>query len=94
MISQNEYFDGNVRSLGSGDEQGKFTVGVIAPGEWTFGTSSPERMQLVRGSWDVKLPAENGDWVRYEAGSAFDVEAGVSFTVMTSEPVAYICSYE
>ncbi len=36
MIGQNEYFEGQVRSLEFKNEQGNFTVGVMEPGEWKF----------------------------------------------------------
>ncbi|MGO4452711.1 pyrimidine/purine nucleoside phosphorylase [Arthrobacter sp. RAF14] len=93
MIGQNEYYEGQVRSLEFANEQGKFTVGVMEPGEWTFEAPTREWMHLVRGSWDVKLPADSNEWVKYEEGSTFQVEGEQSFTVRVSDTVAYLCPY-
>ena len=60
MIGQNEYYDGQVRSLEFHNEQGNFTVGVMEPGEWRFEAPVTEWMLLVRGSWDVQQPAGQG----------------------------------
>jgi uncharacterized protein YaiE (UPF0345 family) len=57
MIKVNEYFDGNVKSMGLENEDGKATVGVMAAGEFEFGTSPVEYMTVVSGSMTV-LPAK------------------------------------
>lgn len=93
MISQNEYFDGQVRSLEFKNEQGNFTVGVMEPGEWTFEAPVAETMLLVRGSWDVQQPAGQGSWKTYNEGEAFDVPSGTDFTVRVTDTVAYLCPY-
>jgi len=51
MITENQYFDGNVKSLGYETTKGKSTVGIINPGEYTFGTAQKEIMHVVEAGW-------------------------------------------
>ena len=50
MLSHNSYFEGAVQSVGFERNGRKATVGVIAPGEFRFGTGAPERMTIVSGA--------------------------------------------
>jgi purine/pyrimidine-nucleoside phosphorylase len=92
MIKVNEYFDGNVKSLALENAEGRSTVGVIAPGEYEFGTSSIEIMHVVSGELNALLPGST-NWVLYPAGSRFRVEKGVKFKVQAKQDVAYWCQY-
>ena len=92
MLKVNEYFDGRVKSIGFEDSQGPITSGVMAPGEFTFSTSSPERMTVITRSPAVRRP-DDADWVTFAPGQSFDVPADVSFDVRVEEPAAYICHY-
>lgn len=56
MLKVNEYFDGQVKSLGFETSGERASVGVMAAGEYTFGTAAPERMTVVKGALTVKLP--------------------------------------
>ncbi len=93
MLSVNEYFDGKVKSIAFQGETLPATVGVISPGEYEFGTSKKEVMAVVSGALTVQLPG-NDDWVRFGAGEAFEVAAGVSFKVRAEIDTAYFCTYE
>lgn len=42
MFKTNEYFDGKVKSLAFNNIEGDVTIGVMAPGEFEFGTSTVE----------------------------------------------------
>ena len=90
-ISHNVYFDGKVQSLGLETEQGKATLGVMKKGTYEFSTSSPEKMVVVSGIMDVKLP--NVSWEKYMEHDEFNVEANTTFEVMCDTDVAYICYY-
>jgi uncharacterized protein YaiE (UPF0345 family) len=92
MIKLNEYYDGQVRSLEFENSQGKFTSGVMEPGEWTFEAPTREWMILTRGSWEARLPGTE-KFVPFEIGESFQIEGGESFTVRVLEPSSYVCPY-
>ena len=89
----NEYFDGKVTSIAFQTETLPATVGVMAPGEYEFPTSQKETMTVVSGALTVKLPGSE-EWVRFEAGSGFIVEAGETFQLRVEVDTAYLCTYE
>jgi purine/pyrimidine-nucleoside phosphorylase len=92
MIELNEYFGGQVKSLAAHNSYGKATLGVIAPGEYEFGTGTIEIMNIVWGKIQVLLPGEN-EWKSYQAGTMFRVEKGLKFKVKADENVGYLCQY-
>lgn len=90
MLNHNTYFDGNVQSIGFTRHGRRITAGVIAPGEYHFGTEAPERMTVVSGELEVKV----GDgWRSYPAGTAFEVPGKSGFDVRAKEPAAYVCEF-
>lgn len=93
MFIVNEYFDGKVKSIAFDSVDGNATVGVMAAGEYTFGTSSVELMTVISGQMQVKLPAADS-WTTYASGETFQVEANVSFDVKMSSDTAYLCVYK
>lgn len=92
MLNVNEYFDGKVKSIAFTGAEGGVTSGVMAEGEYTFGTSQHEVMQVVYGELVVRLPGSN-EWQSYPAGSQFEIEANQSFEVRVAAPTAYLCFY-
>jgi len=88
----NEYFDGNVKSIGFENSEGRVTSGVMAIGEYEFGTSENEQMKVVSGELIVKLPGQI-DYVAYRSGSEFHVGANEKFQVKVEQPTAYLCFY-
>ncbi|MCX2480753.1 pyrimidine/purine nucleoside phosphorylase [Pedobacter sp. MC2016-15] len=90
-VSHNVYFAGKVQSLGLETERGSATVGVMKKGNYTFSTSSPEKMVIITGILGVKL--EESSFKKYKAGEEFDVPSGVSFDVSCDDDVAYLCYY-
>ena len=93
MFEVNEYFDGKVKSIAFNSVDGDATAGVMAAGEYTFGTSSIELMTVTSGQMQVKLPGSD-DWKRYNAGETFRVEANQSFDVKMDTDTAYLCIYK
>lgn len=93
MIGQNEYYEGQVRSLEFMNAQGNFTVGVMEPGEWTFDAPVLEWMRLLRGTWDVQQPAGTGEWKTYSEDEEFEVPGGTDFTVRVTDTIVYLCPY-
>jgi purine/pyrimidine-nucleoside phosphorylase len=89
----NMYFDGKVVSRTVLFPDGsKKTLGVMQPGEYEFGTSQAEVMEIMAGELDVLLPG-SGKWQHFSAGSSFDVPANASFKLKVSELTDYCCSY-
>lgn len=93
MFKTNEYFDGKVKSIAFTSEQGPATVGVMAVGEYEFGTDSIEIMTVVSGQMDIKLPDSN-NWKTFLAGESFEVAKGVKFGVRIATETSYLCLYK
>ena len=92
MLKVNEYFDGKVKSIGFEDREGPVTSGVMESGEYTFSTSSKERMIVVTDALTVQRPGD-ADGVTFAAGQSFDVPANASFEVRVEQSTAYVCRY-
>ena len=92
MFKTNEYFEGKVTSIAFQTAEGPATVGVMAPGEYEFGTSSLELMTVVSGELVVKLPGAT-DWQAFPAGTSFQVEANRKFQLKVAVDTAYLCLY-
>ncbi len=92
MFKVNEYFDGKVKSIAFQGEQLPATVGVMAPGDYEFGTSQREVMTIVSGALTVKLPGAS-DWQTFGAGSHFEVAANAKFQLQVKQDTAYLCTY-
>ena len=92
MLKHNSYFDGNVQSIGFERHGRRLTAGVIAPGEYHFGTDAPERMTVVSGELFARFAA-GGEWRAYPAGTAFEIAGKSGFDVRASEPSAYLCEF-
>ncbi|MGA2680157.1 MAG: pyrimidine/purine nucleoside phosphorylase [Sedimentisphaerales bacterium] len=67
MFKVNEYFNGNVKSIGFKNTQCPATIGVIAPGEYEFGTSTVEIMTVITG----KLPANKKFKVKADEDASY-----------------------
>lgn len=92
MITENTYFEGNVKSLGYETGEGKSTIGIINPGEYKFGTAQLEIMHVIEGELVVLLP-ESEDWITVSSGGSFTVPANASFSVKAKSQTAYLCQY-
>lgn len=88
----NEYFDGNVTSIAFENGEGRATAGVMAVGEYEFGTSENELMKVVSGELHIRLPGHD-EFVAYPTGTHFNVPANVKFGVKVTQPTAYVCFY-
>ncbi|WLD57059.1 pyrimidine/purine nucleoside phosphorylase [Salinispirillum sp. LH 10-3-1] len=92
MFNVNQYFDGKVASIAFAGEQLPATVGVMAPGEYEFGTSQHETMTVISGALTVKLPGAS-EWQTYSAGQVFEVPADSKFQLQVAQDTAYLCTY-
>ncbi|TCO06031.1 pyrimidine/purine nucleoside phosphorylase [Natronoflexus pectinivorans] len=92
MYKVNEYFDGKVASISHNSADGKATVGVMAAGEYEFGTSSVEIMTIIAGEMKIKLSGET-EWTTYKKFDSFRVEKDTSFQVSVTHDTPYLCLY-
>ena len=93
MFNVNQYFDGKVASIAFQTATLPATVGVMAIGEYEFGTSQKEVMTVISGAITAKLPGSD-EWKTYQAGDSFIVDANQSFQVKIEIETAYMCTYE
>ncbi|MGQ9801169.1 MAG: pyrimidine/purine nucleoside phosphorylase [Candidatus Saccharicenans sp.] len=92
MFKVNEYFEGKVKSIAFTTDSGPATVGVMAAGEYEFGTSTKEIMTVITGKMVVKLPGSN-DWKEFKAGETFEVPANQKFQLKIPSDTSYLCLY-
>lgn len=93
MFKTNEYFDGKVVSIALESAEGRATVGVMAVGEYEFGTDTIEIMTVISGQLTILLPNEI-NWMTYKKFESFIVPKGVKFKVRAIEETPYLCIYK
>lgn len=93
MFKTNDYFEGRVKSIALESAEGTATVGVMAAGEYEFGTSTIEEMTVISGKLIILLPGET-EWKTYKKFETFIVEKGVKFQVKAEEDTPYLCLYK
>ena len=93
MFKTNEYFGGNVKSIAFKTTSCPATVGVIAPGEYEFGTSTVEIMTVITGKLAAMLP-DSSKWTDFGPGKSFTVPANKKFKVKAGEETSYLCLYK
>ncbi len=93
MFRVNEYFDGRVKSIAFENADGPATVGVMAPGEYEFGTSTIEYMTITSGALEDQLPGET-KWKTYKPFETFVVPGNVKFRVKADQDTSYRCLYK
>ena len=93
MFNTNEYFDGKVKSIAFEAAEGSTTIGVMAAGEYEFGTSTVEYMTVTSGQMEVQQPDET-EWKTYAAFETFIVAKDVKFKVKVDEDTSYRCLYK
>lgn len=93
MFKTNEYFNGDVVSIGLESVEGKATVGVMAAGEYEFGTSTVEVMTVISGELLILQPGES-EWKTYRKFESFVVAKDVKFKVKCATDTPYLCLYK
>jgi hypothetical protein len=91
-LKHNTYFDGRVQSIGFERNGRRATAGVIAPGEYHFGTDAPERMHVTSGELVVRIDGTTELRV-YPQGTTFEVPGKSGFDVRAAAPTAYLCEF-
>jgi len=88
----NIYYDGNVTSRTVEFADGEIkSLGIMLPGEYTFGTNEAEIMEMMSGDLEVKLPGE--DWKTLNIPESFEIGSNSSFDVKVKTVTDYCCSY-
>lgn len=93
MFKTNQYFDGKVVSIGLESAEGTATVGVMAAGEYEFGTATIEIMTIISGTLSILQPGET-EWKTFKKFESFEVAKGVKFRVKCTEDTPYLCLYK
>ena len=93
MFKTNQYFEGKVVSIGLDSAEGNATVGVMAAGEYEFGTNTIEIMTVISGQLTIQQHNET-EWKTYKKFESFVVAKGVKFKVKASEDTPYLCLYK
>jgi purine/pyrimidine-nucleoside phosphorylase len=93
MFKTNEYFDGKVKSIVFTTADGPATMGVMAAGEYEFGTSTVEHMTVISGCMVVQLP-DDQEWKEYRPFDMFIVPKDKKFNLRISSDAAYLCLYK
>jgi len=89
----NVYFDGKVTSRKVTFADGSYkTLGIMMPGDYTFGTEKAELMEIMAGNLSYCLKGDT-QWHDIQAGQSFNVPADSSFDIKISELVDYCCTY-
>jgi len=89
----NIYFEGSVTSRTIVFPNGeKKTLGIMMPGDYEFGTSERELMEILAGDLEVLLP-DSEEWVTIKSGESFEVKAHSKFKLIIKEITDYCCSY-
>ncbi len=92
MFKVNEYFEGKVTSLAFETAEGKATIGLIAAGEYEFGTSTVEYMTVTSGTMEVMQEGFT-HWITYKEFETFMVPANSKFKMKVKEDTSYRCLY-
>ncbi len=89
----NLYFDGQVtsRTVNFADGTHK-TLGIMMPGNYTFGTDAAELMEIMAGDCEIQLKGETS-FRPIKGGESFDVPANSSFDIKVHDVTDYCCSY-
>lgn len=89
----NVYFDGNVTSRAITFADGSVkTLGIMMPGDYTFGTAKAEIMEILAGELNYRL-ADSQEWLAVKGGESFNVPADSSFDLKVTVLADYCCSY-
>lgn len=89
----NIYYDGKVTSRSIVLEDGSVqSLGIMLPGEYTFGTQQAEIMEMMSGELEIRLPGES-EFKRLNTPETFNVPANSSFDLKIHTVTDYCCSY-
>ncbi len=74
------------------DDGSKKTLGIMLPGEYSFGTDAPELMEILSGEMEILLPGQSA-WQSIKGGESFNVPGNARFELKVHSVSDYCCSY-
>ena len=92
MIKVNQYFNGNIMSLGFQLDDVRYTTGVFLPGEYAITTEDEEHVTLTVGDFEIRLPGEG--WKKRASGETVVIPKGCTFDLRVKKPASYVCAYK
>ncbi|RLD45260.1 MAG: hypothetical protein DRI89_01550 [Bacteroidetes bacterium] len=93
MFELRKYHGDKVMSLTYDDKMQSFSVGIIAPGEYSFGSLKKEIFTVTSGKIGFWTEDEE-EWKTCDLGESFSVPEGKNFKLTVIETSSYICFYE
>lgn len=91
MIKHRRYYDDKVQSLSFKNEKGSGTTGVLKPGQYEFDTEQQEKMLIVSGMAEVKIPGE--ELIELREGQSVEIEANMSYSISVKSDVVFVCFF-
>ncbi len=91
LIKHNKYYDDKVQSLAFKSENGYGTVGVIKPGQYQFDTQEQEKIYIISGLAEVKIPGE--EVIELREGQSVEIEANMTYNISAKSDVVFVCFY-
>ncbi|NOX86494.1 MAG: pyrimidine/purine nucleoside phosphorylase [Chlorobi bacterium] len=92
MYQLRKYHGDRVQSLTYDDGKLAFSIGIIAPGEYEFGSIKKEIFTVTHG--EISAWYEGGAWTIASQGKGFEVPGHKNFKLKVEQVSAYICYYE
>jgi uncharacterized protein YaiE (UPF0345 family) len=91
MINVNEYFEGQIKSLGFVLKGTPYTAGVLLPGEYSIETEKEEHITATVGEFEIR--PQGSDWKTMAIGDTIVIPSNTTFELKLKEPASYICRY-
>lgn len=93
MYEIRKYHGDRVMSLTVEDESESFSVGIISPGEFQFGSIKKEIFTVTSGVINFWVE-DNDTWSTHGKNDMFTVPKHKNFKLKVNETSSYICYYE
>jgi len=93
MFELRKYHGDRVMSLTYEDENENFSVGIISPGEYEFGSIKSEKYVVTSGEISCWVEGFN-KWVAYRKNETFRVSIRKNFKLSVKKTSTYLCYYE
>lgn len=92
MFELKKYHGDKVQSLTYEDNQENFSVGIITPGDYHFGSLKNERNIVIHGVISVWIEGDD-EWKVYTEGKSFSIPVSKNFRFKVDQTSSYICYY-